>query len=142
MTLDEKACRDLKALADAVERTEWERSSEVHMGVSIDIEGLIDSMKAQLREIARRELGGYVSRLLGDVKVFIAEAIGDVRVWAGQMVGGQLSQAEFSFLVGGLTYRMALHAITQAGTALVTLQRIRNAVIDLLISSVLKILVP
>ncbi len=108
----------------------------------IDVESLIDSMKTQLREIARRELGGYIARLLADVNAFIVEAITDIRVWATQLVAGEITQAEFSFLVGGLSDRMVLHAITQAGAAIVAIQRVRNAVIDLLISSVFKIIIP
>ncbi len=110
--------------------------------VLIDVDALVDSMKEQLREIARKELGGYIGRLLADVNAFIVDAISDIRIWAIQLVAGQIDHMEFSFLIGGLSDRMTLHAISQTGAAIVTIQRIRNAVIDLIISSVIKVVLP
>lgn len=106
----------------------------------ISSDSIIDSIKEQLKEIAIAELGGLIVRLLNDIGAFITMNIVDIQMWTLQLANGEISQAEFSFLIGGLEDRMSMYAITEAGIAVVVIQRVRRAVIDAMVSSLVKVL--
>lgn len=116
------------------------RAAEVH-GVIIDLDLLVDIIKQGLLDIAQKEVGNYVVQFNKDVFDFIEDNLPKVFRWAELMISGDLTQEEFQFLVAGLEDIVTLRALSEVGIALVALQRIRKAVIDLLISSVLKVAV-
>lgn len=107
----------------------------------IDVEALVDLIKQGLYDIAEKEIKGYLTQLFDDVSAFIEANIGKVYRWAQALAEGKLQPHEFHFLVGGLQDLMEMHALSQVGIAKATIQRIRRAVIDLIVTTVFRVVV-
>lgn len=102
---------------------------------------IFEAIKEELIKLANEELKGYVSDLFNDTKNFIEDALADVKLWSKQLENGELTREEFDFLIGGVKDRMAMAGLTQAGIAIIRIQKIRDAVFQLIFSTVLKIII-
>lgn len=108
---------------------------------SVSAKEIFEKIKEDLIKIADQELRGYVSDLFNDTKDFIEDAISDVKIWSNQLEEGKLTQKEFEFLINGLRDRMEMAALTQAGLTIIKIQKIRDAVFQLIFSAALKIII-
>ncbi len=87
------------------------------------------------RDIAMREASGFVKEATDDSNDFLEAIKGDLEIWAKQVANGTLSVQDFEFLVRGKKDFAQMKALTRAGLAAVRIDRIRTAMIDLLISA-------
>ena len=104
------------------------------MRADFDVDLLVDVIKGGLLEIGKKEADGFLQKFLDDSVEFTTPDVHLIDVNRGE-----LEQDEFMFLVGGLEDLVKMHALAQAGVALVAIQRIQKAIIDLVISSAFKV---
>lgn len=90
------------------------------------------------RELAAKSLSEFRAQAESDARNFLNRTEADLRRWTANLGRGEISAAEFSDLVKGRAALAQLAALTHAGIGLTRLQRFRDGLVDLLISSALK----
>jgi hypothetical protein len=100
-----------------------------------DFDQFFRELKDGVSDIAVREASGLVKDVTDDGKDFLEAIKGDLALWTKQVSNGQLSASDFEFLVRGKKDLAQMKALTQAGLAAVRTDRIRTAMIDLVISA-------
>jgi hypothetical protein len=95
---------------------------------------LLNELKDGLLQIARTEAVGFVEQAKSDGQAFLTALEADLKTWTEQLAAGQLSPNDFKFLVQGKADLARMNALTQAGLASVRIDRIRSAMIDLIIT--------
>jgi len=96
-------------------------------------------LKDGVVEIAKREATAFVREAADDGTEFLEKVKNNLQTWTRQLAEGGLSQADFAFLVKGQKDVAAMKALTQAGLAAIRIQRIQEALIDLIITAAGKI---
>lgn len=102
----------------------------------------LDNVVVGARDLARQSLQGFVTQAEDDARDFLERSRADLQLWTEQLARGELSKDEFSDLVGGLKDLAKMRALTGAGVAAARVQRLRNALINLVIDSAFKAFVP
>lgn len=92
-------------------------------------------LKDGVKEIAKQEATGFVKEATSDGKDFLDTVKTDLKSWTKQLAQGKLSQDDFEFLVKGKTDLAKMEALKEAGFAAIRVDRVRVAVIDLIITT-------
>lgn len=101
---------------------------------------VVDEVKQGLVQIVTREGTGFLNEVLTDGEAFLRATKDDLELWARQLAAGQLSKNDFEFLVRGKRDLAAMAAATQAGLAAIRIDRIRAALIDLVVMAAGKLI--
>ena len=101
----------------------------------LDFDAFFKELKAGMAEIAKKEATDFVSEATSDGDVFLNAVKADLKKWAKQYAEGKLSKENFEFLVKGKKDLAKMEALTQAGLAAIRVDRIRMAMIDLIITT-------
>ncbi|HEV8540745.1 MAG TPA: hypothetical protein VGQ60_06240 [Nitrospiraceae bacterium] len=86
-------------------------------------------------EIAKREASDFVKEATSDGNAFLDSVKADLKTWTKQLATGKLTKEDFEFLVKGKKDLAKMEALTQAGLAAIRVERIRVAMIDLVITA-------
>jgi len=100
-----------------------------------DFDAFLKELKIGIRDIAREEAKGFVRAARKDGKEFVDALKEDLELWTKQLADGELSVEDFEFLVRGKKDLAKMAGLTQAGLAAVRIDRIRMAMIDLVITA-------
>ncbi|MEW6543380.1 MAG: hypothetical protein AB1411_07200 [Nitrospirota bacterium] len=100
-----------------------------------DFEKFFQEVKAGAVEIAKQEAAGFVKEATSDGTAFLDAVKADLHAWAEQYAEGKLSKEDFEFLVRGKKDLAKMEALTQAGLAAIRVDRVRVALIDLVITA-------
>jgi len=92
-------------------------------------------LKEGVVEIAKQEATAFAKEATDDGKEFLEAVKSNLQTWTQQLAKGELSQKDFEFLVKGQKDVAAMKALTQAGLAAIRIDRIRVAMIDLIITA-------
>lgn len=104
-----------------------------------DFDKFFRELKAGAVEIAKAEATDFVKEASGDGKTFLDAMKADLKKWTKQYAEGKLSKEDFEFLVKGKKDLAKMEALTQAGLAAIKVDRIRVALIDLVITAAFKL---
>ena len=99
---------------------------------------LLNGLKDGIIQIAKTEAIGYVEEAKSDGQAFLTALQADLKTWTEQVVAGTLSLDDFKFLVRGKQDLAKMNALTEAGLARIRIDKIRAAVIDLIITAASK----
>jgi hypothetical protein len=105
----------------------------------VDFDSFLKELKAGVKEIAKTEAADFVKEATSDGKDFLQTIKADLKKWTRQRVEGKLSKKDLEFLVQGKQDLAKMEALKQAGLAAVRVDRIRVAVIDLILSAAEKL---
>lgn len=105
-----------------------------------DFDAFFEDLKKGVAAIAEKEAAGFVTEARADGERFLEDSKEDLKKWALQLDGGEMSKEDFEFLVNGKKEVMVMKACTQAGLAAASVERVRGAVVGLLIESVDKLI--
>jgi hypothetical protein len=94
------------------------------------------------RDLARLSVQGFLTQAEDDLQDFLTRSRADLELWTEQLARGDLSKDEFSDLAAGLKDLAVMQALTKAGVAAANIQRLRDALIDLVIKSAFKAFLP
>lgn len=103
-----------------------------------NFEEFLNELKDGIAELAKKEAGEFVMQAKNDSQAFLDKMKDDLQTWFKQLTDGQLSKADFEYLVKGRKDVAEMAALTQIGLAKVRVERIMNGVIDLVIRTALK----
>ena len=96
---------------------------------------VLQEIRAGVVTIARKEAADFVKQATDDGQQFLDALEADLKEWTKQLAAGRLSAADFAFLVRGKKDLAEMRALTEAGLAATRIDRIRSAVIDLVITA-------
>jgi hypothetical protein len=74
-----------------------------------------------------------------DANAFFSEMDEDLQRWTGMLSTGELSEREFASLVKGEKDLLELHSLQQAGLVKVRVDMFTNGVLDLTVSTAIKV---
>lgn len=95
----------------------------------------LHEVKTGAREIAQREVAEFLDAAAKDAQAFLNAVEDDLRRWTQQLASRQLSMDEFESLVKGEKDLAQMVALKEAGLAAIRIERIRNALIDLVVKA-------
>jgi hypothetical protein len=95
---------------------------------------LLNELRDGIIQIAKTEAIGFVEEAKSDGQAFLAALQADLKTWTEQLAAGKLSPDDFKFLIRGKQDLARMNALTEAGLAAIRIDRIRSAVIDLIIT--------
>jgi len=95
----------------------------------------LQEVRSGVLDIARGEAAEFLKEARDDGQKFVDAFRADLEAWTQQLAAGQLSIADFEFLVRGKKDLAKMAALTQAGLAAIRIDRIRTASIDLIIKA-------
>ena len=98
----------------------------------------LDIIQKGIVEIAVDTLDDFATQAIDDGNDFIEDTKEDLERWTKLLAKGELSKDDFTFLIQSQKDLFNLHALKQAGLALIAAQKFRDAVIDLMISAASK----
>lgn len=95
----------------------------------------ISDVVSGAKNFARQNLKDFVAQAEGDSRDFLTKSRAELQKWTAQLAKGQITKEMFENLVQGEKDLAEMHALTEAGVALATLQRFRDKLIDLVIDA-------
>lgn len=99
----------------------------------------IDAVLNGARELAKASFKDLVNEATEDTKAFLEKSKADIQRWTELLAEGKLTQQEFADLIQAKKAVAEIHALTQAGVGLASLERFRTGLIDLVIDTAFKI---
>jgi hypothetical protein len=104
-------------------------------GFSIDFEELLRNIKEGIIDVAREEAEAYIEQATYDAIDFVDRVRGNLLRWAPAVVNGQLTTEEVMYLLKAQQNLVVMHSLSQVGLATARLERIRDGIIDVIVSS-------
>jgi hypothetical protein len=95
----------------------------------------MSGVKTGIIDIATKEAKDYLGAAQADGHAFLDALKADLQTWTQQLASGALSPGDFAFLVRGKKDLATMNALTQAGLAAIRIDKIRAAVIELIITA-------
>jgi len=99
-----------------------------------------DTLVKEIGSLAKTQLPAFWNAAEQDGKAFLNTSKKKLEKWTEQLANGELSKADFKFLVKGLKDLAEMEALKQAGLALIQVDRFKSAVIDTIVGTAFKIL--
>lgn len=101
----------------------------------VKFEEFFKELKKGARKVAKKEAAKFTQAATDDGKDFLEAIKIDLGTWTNQLAQGKLSPENFAFLVRGKKDLAQMKALTQAGLAAIRIDRVRMAMIDLIITA-------
>lgn len=98
-----------------------------------------DELLDQLALLAQSRWKEFQQAALVDARTFANKARKDLEGWTRKLADGELSPADFEWLVIGKKDLAEMEALKQAGLAQVRIDRFRMSVVDTIIGTAFKI---
>jgi hypothetical protein len=95
----------------------------------------VNAVKAGILDIAKKDAKDFVGAAQADGQAFFDALKADLQTWTQQLAAGALTPGDFAFLVRGKKDLATMNALTKAGLAAIRIDKIRSAVIELIIAA-------
>lgn len=99
---------------------------------------LLRELKDGIAQLVAQTLHDHRKAAVADAAAFLKKTQADLDRWGRGLAAGTLTPEDFAFLVKGKRDLAEMQALKQAGLALVRIDQFRNAVIDLVIETAIK----
>jgi hypothetical protein len=84
---------------------------------------------------ARTALNGFEAEASADAKAFIAQAKTDFETWTTQVANGTLAKQDLADFIAADIALAQMTALTQAGIAASDIDRLRDALVDVIVNA-------
>lgn len=101
-------------------------------------DSFIKELQTAAAELAKKS-GPHVKEAQADCQAFLDTMKADLQVWGKQLAEGKMSKDDFAFLLGGKKSLAAMNALTRVGLAAGQVDRLRVALLDLVLSTAARI---
>jgi predicted transcriptional regulator len=101
----------------------------------IDVGSIFKSIEDQAKALAEKMFKRYTHQAVSDVNDFIQRSRDDLKRWIEELARGEVGEEEFESLVKGQADLAEMHALKQAGLAVVQIDSFVNGVLDIVISA-------
>ena len=108
--------------------------------MAININELLKTIRNGISELAKESFSEFVKEAGSDAESTFNALKEDVESWAGQMQSGELSMDDLKFLMRGKKDLMKISALTQIGAAKIKMDKFKQGVVDLVISSIISVI--
>ena len=103
--------------------------------MTFNFDQFFNTLKDGVVDIVKDEAGEFLDQAKDDGKAFLDESKDRLKKWTVMLKEGKLDKEDFAFLIKGQKDLAKMNALTQAGMAAIQIDRIRVAVIDLVIKA-------
>jgi hypothetical protein len=103
----------------------------------IDFKQIIDKLKDEVISLALSTFEKYKNEAKTDALKLLDELKGNLETWTLQLADGNLSKADFEFLILGQKELIEMNALKQAGLALIKADEFRNSLLKLVTNTIL-----
>lgn len=100
------------------------------------------ALRTGIVQLAQDTVIDFKDQAIQDGEDFLQQTKDDLQRWTNLLAQGQLTRDDFQFLVVSKRDLAEMHALTQAGLALVAIQTFRDGLINLVINTAFDILLP
>lgn len=104
--------------------------------LSLDLNAIISEVTSKIVDLAKQEAEGYIEQASRDAVDFVKLVFDNMNRWAKLVISEELTMSEFKFLLKGQKGLLVMHSLSLAGLAAVRIQRIRDGIINILVSTV------
>ncbi len=104
-----------------------------------DFDNFWEALEAGLVELAKTLGQQYLAAALHDGKNFLSVQQAELQRWTAELAAGQLSKEEFEDLVMGQKDLAEMMVLKQEGLAQVQIDRFVNGVLNLVVSTAIKV---
>ncbi len=108
--------------------------------LSLDLNAIISEVTSKIVDLAKQEAEGYIEQASHDAIDFVKLVFDNMNRWAKLVISEELTVNEFKFLLKGQKELLVMHSLSLAGLAAVRLQRLRDGIINILVSTVTKMI--
>lgn len=105
-----------------------------------DFDAFFEKLKAGAEGIARKEALEFALAAQKDSRAFLETFRGDLQRYTELAATGRITREEFEFLVMAKRDLAAMEALKQAGLAKIRIEKIKNGILELVISSVFELI--
>lgn len=105
----------------------------------VNFDKFFRELKKGAKGVAKKEAAKFQKEANADGKAFLEAIKHDLKIWTQQVAKGKMSMEDFEFLVKGKKDLAKMKALTEAGLSAVRIDRIRMAMIDLIITAAWKL---
>jgi len=99
----------------------------------------LTALKDGLKQLVAETVQDFSAAATKDGQAFLRKARADLERWTKALARGQLSKADFAWLVQGKKDLAELEALKQAGLSLVRVDQFRSSLIDLVVATAFRI---
>ena len=106
-----------------------------------DFNDVLHTVGEEAAKLAVGELTAFKDQLVDDARDFATRKQADLTRWAGLLASGQIDEGEFRLLLLGSKNLLELRAQAYVGIAKARLDRLRNALFDIVLKAAASLLV-
>lgn len=101
---------------------------------------VLSSVASEVGKLAVGELTGFKDQLIEDAKDFATTKETDLKRWTQLVNSGQIDEDEFKLLLLGSKNLLEIRVQTYIGIAKTRIDRLRNAVFDIVVKAAISLL--
>ncbi|KNG93593.1 hypothetical protein [Pseudaestuariivita atlantica] len=105
------------------------------MSLTNNWDGFLEAVRDGVVVLAKNTVNDAVSQAQNDAQAFIAKTETRLKRWGDALADGVIDLDDFEFLVGGQRDLAQLHALKAIGLAKAQLERFRQGLISLIVTS-------
>lgn len=102
----------------------------------INFQDIFNSLKQGVSNLAETSLKNFIGQAKSDGQNILDSMKDNLQNWTTQLANGEISPADFKFLVLGQKDLLEMVALKQAGLLLVQIDEFRNGVLNLIVNTV------
>jgi hypothetical protein len=99
----------------------------------------LEELKNGILQLAEKEWSDLKGAAVADGNAFVQQLGEDLKNWTAELARGEISQADFKWLLEGKKDLAALEALKQAGLLQARLQKFVNGVIEVVVNTAVKV---
>ncbi len=103
-----------------------------------DFDGFLSETLKELKEFIKKHWEGYAKDILDETETVLKESKEDIQRWVGLVVKGELGRDELEFLLQSKKELIKLKGLEQAGLSLIKIERLRDAIVCLVVENALE----
>ena len=107
-----------------------------------DFMEFLNKLKNDILELGKHELTEHSDEFLKDGQDFVNEVKEDLKTWTKQLAAGEMSEEEFKMAVSGKAELAKMKAITQLGLTKIRIDKLKQGIIDTVVSAAITTFIP
>jgi hypothetical protein len=110
------------------------------MSVNIDFSAIFDQLKTGIAGLAKDTVNEFVSDAKKDGSTILSSIEDDLKRWTNLLKQGDLTKADFEWLVLGKKDSLKMAALENTGLAMIRVDAFKTSVLNLVVDTVLKLI--
>lgn len=107
-----------------------------------DFDDFLGELRSNFRRLANEHASEFSEEAREDAERFVRETREDLERWTRRLAAGELSQADFEFLVEGKKDLAELEALERAGLARIRADRFRDSLVSTVVGTAVDVFGP